>query len=98
GARRQRAAVTQAEATWAFRRPTAWCQGGEEPPPPHLQDLLAHKSVLSVATVPLLSKDRVVGSMNLGRFKAAPFSASDLAVVEPVARHIAIALDNAQLL
>ncbi|HET9300654.1 MAG TPA: GAF domain-containing protein, partial [Candidatus Polarisedimenticolaceae bacterium] len=97
GARRQRAAVTQAEATWAFRRPTSWCQG-EEPPPPHLQDLLAHRGILSVATVPLLSKDRVVGSMNLGRFKAQPFSAADLAVVEPVARHIAIALDNAQLL
>ena len=97
GARRQRAAFTQAEATWAFRRPTAWCQG-EEPPPHHLQDLLGHKGILSVATVPLLSKDRVVGSMNLGRFKAAPFSSQDLAVVEPVARHIAIALDNAQLL
>lgn len=97
GARRQRAAVTQAEATWAFRRPTAWCHG-EEPPPPHLQDLLAHRGIQAVATVPLLSKDRVVGSMNLGRFKALAFSASDLAVVEPVARHIAIALDNAQLL
>jgi PAS domain S-box-containing protein len=55
-------------------------------------------SVASVATLPLFSKDRVIGSLNLGRTAAQPFSTWDLAVMEPVARHIAIALDNARLL
>src|SRR5262245_51770530 len=35
--------------------------------------------------------------MNLGRLKPVPFAVADLAVMEPVARHIAIALDNARL-
>src|SRR5947207_14286865 len=52
----------------------------------------------AVATVPLYSKDRLIGSLNLGRLQAAAFSALDLAVLEPVARHVAIALDNARLL
>ena len=95
---RQRAPFTREEVSWAFRRPMAWCHGGEEPPPHLVQGLLAEAGILAVATVPLLSKDRVIGSMNLGRLKATPFSPSDLAVMEPVARHIAIALDNARLL
>jgi signal transduction histidine kinase len=51
-----------------------------------------------LATVPLFSKDRVIGSLNFGRLTPEPFSAWDLGVLEPVARHIAIALDNARLL
>ena len=76
----------------------AWCQGGEAPPPHLVQGLMAEAGMLSVATVPLLSKERVVGSMNLGRFRATPFTPQDLAVLEPVARHVAIALDNARLI
>jgi signal transduction histidine kinase len=98
GATRTRAPFTRDQVAWAFRRPMAWCHGGEEPPPYLVQGLLAEAGILSIATVPLLSKDRMVGSMNLGRLRAEPFTASDLAVMEPVARHIAIALDNARLL
>jgi signal transduction histidine kinase len=54
--------------------------------------------VAAVATVPLHSKDRLIGSLNLGRLRPAAFSALDLAVLEPVAGHVAIALDNARLL
>ncbi len=97
-AQRQRTAFGKGELAWALRRPSSWCEGSEETAPPHLTDLFAEAGVVSVATVPLLSKDRVIGSMNLGRLKARPFSAWDLAVMEPVARHIAIALDNARLL
>jgi PAS domain S-box-containing protein len=98
GATRTRAPFARDEVSWAFRRPMAWCHGGEEPPPHLVQGLMAESGILAIATVPLLSKDRIIGSMNLGRLKAIPFSASDLAVMEPVARHIAIALDNARLL
>lgn len=96
--KRQAAPFTREAVSWAFRRPLAWCHGGEEPPPHLVQGLMAEAGMLSVATVPLLSKERVIGSMNLGRFKATPFSPEDLEVLESVARHVAIALDNAQLL
>jgi PAS domain S-box-containing protein len=96
--RRQRAGFTRESAAWAFKRPISWCHGGDGPPPPHLQELLAEPDVVALATIPLLSKDRMIGCMNLGRLEATPFSTWDLAVMEPVARHIAIAMDNARLL
>lgn len=98
GSQRQMAPFTREAVSWAFRRPMSWCHGGEEPPPHLVQGLMAEAGILSVATVPLLSKERVIGSMNLGRFRATPFTLQDLAVLEPVARHVAIALDNARLL
>lgn len=85
------------DVAWAFRRPASWCQGSGEAPA-LVQELLGGVQVASVATLPLFCKDRVIGSLNLGRSSAQPFSTWDLAVLEPVARHIAIALDNARLL
>ncbi len=98
GSKRQIAPFTRDAVSWAFRRPMAWCHGGEAPPPHLVQGLMAEAGILSVATVPLLSKERVIGSMNLGRFRATEFTPKDLSVLEPVARHVAIALDNARLL
>jgi PAS domain S-box-containing protein len=87
------------EAAWAFRRPCAWCDGDEDPPPPpRAAELLAEPQIRALATVPLLSKDRTVGALCLGRLQAQPFSSWDLGVMEPVARHIALAVDNARLL
>jgi PAS domain S-box-containing protein len=97
GTRRTRASFSREEIQWALRRPTSWREGGPEPAPPHLAELLAEKGIASVATVPLLSKSHVIGSLNLGRLRPHSFSTWDLAVIEPVARHIAIALDNARL-
>jgi PAS domain S-box-containing protein len=96
--KRQAAPFTREAVAWAFRRPLAWCHGGDEPPPHLVQGLMAEAGMLSVATVPLVSKERVIGSMNLGRFRATPFTPADLEILESVARHVAIALDNAQLL
>ena len=98
GVARQRAPFGRAAIAWALRRPQAWAEGAGEEAPPHVEALLAHAEVRAVATLPLLSKDRVIGCLNLGRSRATPFSTYDLAVLEPVARHIAIALDNARLL
>jgi signal transduction histidine kinase len=97
-ARRQRARLAREQVAWVFRRPTAWCQGGDEPEPPCLRELMAEDGIAAVATVPLVSKERVIGSMSLGRLRPQPFSTWDLAVMEPVTRHIAIALDNAHLI
>jgi PAS domain S-box-containing protein len=98
GARRQRASFRREDVAWAFRRPTAWVEGGDDPKPKHLHELAADASLRSAATIPLLSKERVIGALSLGRFKAQRFCTADLAVMEPVASHIAIALDNARLL
>lgn len=98
GVLRQRSPFPRAVVSWAFRRPLAWCDGDPEPTPEHVRQLLPDSTIRSVATVPLLSKGRVIGSLNVGRRKAAPFTALELAVLEPVARHIAAALDNARLL
>src|SRR5262245_37443712 len=98
GARRQTAPFTREAVSWAFRRPRAFCHGGEEAAQDVVQGLLAETGVRSFATLPLLSKERLIGSMNLGRFEAQPFTALELEILDPVARHVAIALDNARLL
>ena len=95
---RQTGAFTRDHVAWAFRQPRAWCEGDPEPAPPGHRHLIADDAVRAVAVVPLLSRDRAIGSLNLGRLRPVAFSALDLAVMEPVARHIAIALDNARLL
>jgi PAS domain S-box-containing protein len=98
GARRQRAPFTRDAVSWAFRGPRAWAHGGDEPPPHLVQGLLSEAGMRAVATLPLASKHRVIGSMNLGRFQPRPFSTQELRALEPVARHVAIALDNARLI
>jgi PAS domain S-box-containing protein len=98
GTRRQRAPFRREDVAWAFRRATAWTDGGEDPLPHRLHELIADPDVRSAATIPLLSKERVIGALGLGRYRAQPFSAAELALIEPVASHIAIALDNARLL
>jgi len=95
----QRPSFPSAEVEWAFRQPSAWCAGVTGPPPPHAGELLQGGADLQAGvTLPLSSKGRVIGSLNLGRRAAQPFSAADQAVLESVARHLAIALDNARLL
>jgi PAS domain S-box-containing protein len=98
GVLRRRAAFPRGVVSWAFRRPLSWCEGDPEPEPEHLPRLFPGGGLKSVATVPLLSKGRVIGSLNVGRQRPAAFTALELAVLEPVARHIAAALDNARLL
>lgn len=95
---RHRASFERDELVWALRRPVSWCSGGGNPAPPHAGELLGETTAQALATLPLLAQDRVIGSLNVGRSKALPFSAWDLAVLEPVARQMAIALDNARLL
>lgn len=98
GATRRRAPVSRRDVAWAFKRPAAWSRRGPGSAPPHARELLGGADVKALVSQPLYSKDRVIGSLQLGRRDDEPFAASDLAVLEPVARHIAIALDNARLL
>jgi PAS domain S-box-containing protein len=98
GAGRQPLPFAAREASWAFRQPTTWCQGDPTACPPRAADLLGHDGVAALLSVPLRAKGGLVGSMNLSRSKPVAFSATALAVMETVARHLAIALDNARLL
>jgi signal transduction histidine kinase len=97
GTRREPAAFGRSQVEWAFQGSFSWCQG-ETPIPQELAGLMVDEGVRSVAAVSLRSKDRLIGSLNLGRFDASPFAPDELAILQPVARHIAIALDNARLL
>ena len=88
-----------AEVDWAFRQPSSWCSGVTGPAPPRAAELLQDGAELQAGvTLPLASKGRVIGSLNIGRRAAQPFSAADQSTLESVARHLAIALDNARLL
>jgi signal transduction histidine kinase len=98
GSDRERAGFTRLDVAWALERTVAWCESGGGPPPPRCRELLGEQDVVSLAVFPLRSKDRVIGSMNLGRYAAVPFSGEQQAILELVARHIAIALANARLL
>lgn len=97
-AERRRPEFGRDEVEWAFRRPIRWCQGADGEAPSRLPALLGDAGVQAVLTVPLRSKERVTGSLNLGRFRREPFTPADLALLESLARHVAIALDNARLL
>ena len=97
GTQRRRAPFTEDAAAWAFGRPFSWCETDRDPRPPHTE-VLAENGARSVLALPLRSKDRLVGSLILGRLAADRFGPADFAVLEPVARHVAIAIDNASLL
>jgi PAS domain S-box-containing protein len=96
-ARAGRTRLPRAEAEWAMKRPMRWCEGDDEVPAQRVRGLLDDLGVLAAATLPLHSRGRLIGSLNLGRDRMEPFTSWDIAVMEPVVRHVAIALDNARL-
>jgi signal transduction histidine kinase len=98
GAAPDRAVISRDEVDWAFRYAVSWCEGAAESAPPGFRELLGEPRARAIVTVPLLAKDRVIGSLNLGRTEALPFGAVDQQVLAPVARHLALAIDNARLL
>jgi PAS domain S-box-containing protein len=96
-ARSGRTRIPRQEAEWALKRPTLWTEGEPEPSAERVRRLLGHPGVLSAAALPLHSRGRLIGALSFGRDRVEPFTSWDLSVVEPVVRHIAIALDNARL-
>jgi formate hydrogenlyase transcriptional activator len=53
------------------------------------------EGVKSFCSVPLLSHDRVLGTLNIGSFRVDAFATEDLELVGQVAQQIAIAVENA---
>jgi formate hydrogenlyase transcriptional activator len=54
------------------------------------------EGVKSYCSVPLMSHDRAMGAMNVGRLTANAFSSEDVALLGEVAKQVAIAVENAQ--
>ena len=92
-----RTRLLRGEVEWALKRPMLWSADDEDLDPERVRRLLDDDGVLAVATLPLHSRGRLVGTLNLGRDRREPFTSWDIAVMEPVVRHVAIALDNARL-
>jgi formate hydrogenlyase transcriptional activator len=62
---------------------------------PGVQDLL-DKGVRAFCSIPLLSHDRVLGALNIGRCRDEAFNPEDIELLSEVAKQIAIAVENAQ--
>ena len=55
---------------------------------------MLEKGVRSFCSVPLLSHDRMLGSLNTGRFQDAAFTDDDVELLGQVANQVAIAVEN----
>jgi diguanylate cyclase (GGDEF)-like protein len=60
--------------------------------------LLVEEGIHSAVYFPLVSQGEVLGTVNLGSFKAGAFSREDVELLEPVTRQLGLVLDNARLL
>jgi PAS domain S-box-containing protein len=96
-ARAGRTRLPRAEADWAMKRPVSWTEDGDAENGARVRRLLDDFGVRAAVALPLHSRGRLIGTLNLGRERADPFTSWDVAVMEPVVRHVAIALDNARL-
>jgi formate hydrogenlyase transcriptional activator len=57
---------------------------------------LLDQGVKTFCSVPLLSHDRALGALNVGRDREDAFSAEDIELLSEVAKQVAIAVENAQ--
>jgi len=60
--------------------------------------LLIEEGINSAVYFPLVSQGEVIGTVNLGSFKANAFSREDVELLEPVTRQLGLVLDNTRLL
>ncbi|HTO10890.1 MAG TPA: ATP-binding protein [Candidatus Binatia bacterium] len=59
--------------------------------------IVEEEDIRGFVCVPLQTRGRIVGTLSLGRAAPAPFSDSEVALVEATANQLALALDNARL-
>jgi len=59
-----------------------------------LAQRLLEKGVRSFCSVPLFSRDRTLGTLNLGRFQEAAFTPDDVDLLTDVGRQVSIAVEN----
>ena len=82
---------------WAFkaRKPVVLNQLQEERRPLEIPRELIAQGIRSISRVPLISHNRVLGTLNLGSFREGAFTDEDVSLLTQIANQIAIAIDNA---
>lgn len=89
--------VENSPAGWAFkaRRPLILNHIWEEGKPMEISETLVHQGVQSACRIPLMTHDRVLGTLTLASRNENSFTNEDVASLSQLAGQIAIALDNA---
>ena len=89
--------VENSPAGWAFkaRRPLMLNHIREEGKPVEISETLVHQGVQSACRIPLMTHDRVLGTLTLASRLENTFTNEDVASLTQLADQIAIALDNA---
>ena len=64
---------------------------------PEAREAMANDRIRGLVCVPIHSRDRILGTLTLGRRTEEPFTEREVALVEATADQIGIALDNARL-
>ena len=66
---------------------------------PHaaLPELISTEGLRAFASVPLRSKEKVLGVLNIASYEARKFSTGDVRLLEGIAAQIATAVENARL-
>ena len=81
----------------AHHIPLAIADAQTDPRMSAVRDLTKRHEVISVLLVPLLIRDKVVGTIELSEVEPRKFSAEEVALTQNVAAAVSQALDNAQL-
>jgi len=91
-----KAPIEGTSAGWVVRNNRPWISGDLEQTPFALDRKLLREGIRSTISIPI-SHDRMLGVLNFDSTVPARYSEQDLALLLPVAKHIAIALENAIL-
>ena len=95
----QRQALGKGIAGWVAQRGVPVIVAEGVPLDPEIRDALGKPEVLSALSLPLRSRDRVIGVLNLSRMRGGePFTAGDIELAKVLASQAAIAIDQARLL
>jgi len=62
---------------------------------PGESDEFRQREMKEACSLPLVSRDRILGSLDLGRLREAPFTREEIEFLTQIAKQVAIAVDNA---
>ena len=79
----------------SLRRPLVFDQAALNALPEPIRTVFQGEGILCLCVVPLISRNRVMGSLNFGSRREDTFSPETLALLSRVTAQVAIALDNA---
>jgi len=79
----------------ALRRPMTFSQEELDALPVPIPQIFREEGIQSLCVLPLVSRSRVMGTLNLGSCREIAFSEEGLVLLTQVAAQVAIALDNA---